>query len=91
MFTKFAKWISGKLGDSRAFLIAILVVLIWFITGPIFNYSDTWQLIINTGTTIVTFLMVFILQNTQNRDTIAIHLKLDEIIRAMKGAHIMSF
>jgi low affinity Fe/Cu permease len=87
MFSKFAKWMSGTLGDAHAFIIACLIVVIWACLGPIFNYSDTWQLVINTGTTIVTFLMVFLLQNTQNRDTVAIHLKLDEIIRAIKGAH----
>lgn len=87
MFSKFAKWISGILGDAHAFSVACLIVIIWGSLGPLFNYSDTWQLVINTSTTIVTFLMVFLLQNTQNRDTVAIHLKLDEIIRAIKGAH----
>ena len=87
MFSRFAKWMSVKLGNAYAFLVAIIVVLAWAIIGPLFNYSDTWQLVINTGTTIVTFLMVFLLQNTQNRDTIAIHLKLDEIIRSIQGAH----
>src|SRR5207244_6722088 len=69
-----------------AFLTAVLIVLIWAATGPIFHFSDTWQLIINTGTTIVTFLMVFLIQNTQNRDAKAMHLKLDELIRAIRGA-----
>lgn len=87
MFSSFAKWISKKLGLSITFFLAILLILVWMITGPFFNFSDTWQLIINTATTIVTFLMVFIIQNTQNRDTLAIHLKLDEIIRAMKNTH----
>lgn len=73
-------------GRPIAFLTAVLIVLIWGITGPIFHYSDTWQLVINTGTTIVTFLMVFLIQNTQNRDAKAMHLKLDELIRAVKGA-----
>lgn len=87
MFSSFAKWISKELGLSSTFILAILLIVVWLITGPFFNFSDTWQLIINTATTIVTFLMVFIIQNTQNRDTLAIHLKLDEIIRAMKNTH----
>lgn len=74
------------MGSPWAFIIAVLVVVVWAITGPIFKFSNTWQLIINTGTTIVTFLMVFLIQNTQNRDTRAIHLKLDELIRGVKGA-----
>jgi low affinity Fe/Cu permease len=74
------------LGSAWAFGIAILIIVIWGLTGPAFHYSNTWQLIINTGTTIVTFLMVFLIQNTQNRDAKAAHLKLDEIIRALKGA-----
>jgi len=73
-------------GSYWAFLFALLIILIWGITGPLFKFSDTWQLIINTGTTIVTFLMVFLIQSTQNRDAEAIHLKLDELIRAMRGA-----
>lgn len=73
-------------GAAWTFLVALLIILVWGITGPAFHYSDTWQLIINTGTTIVTFLMVFLIQNTQNRDAKAIHLKLDELIRASKGA-----
>jgi low affinity Fe/Cu permease len=77
-----AAW-SGK---PAAFLTALGVVLVWAITGPIFHYSDTWQLVINTGTTIVTFLMVFLIQNTQNRDTLALQIKLSELIVAMKGA-----
>ncbi len=74
------------LGSAWAFATAILIILIWGLTGPMFRYSDTWQLIINTGTTIVTFLMVFLIQNTQNRDAKAVHLKLDELIRALKSA-----
>jgi low affinity Fe/Cu permease len=74
------------LGSAWAFATAILIILIWGLTGPMFHYSDTWQLIINTGTTIVTFLMVFLIQNTQNRDAKAVHLKLDELIRALKNA-----
>ncbi len=74
------------LGSAWAFAGAILIIVVWGLTGPTFHYSDTWQLIINTGTTIVTFLMVFLIQNTQNRDAKATHLKLDEVIRALKGA-----
>ena len=74
------------LGTAWVFVIAILIIVVWAATGPTFQYSDTWQLIINTGTTIVTFLMVFLIQNTQNRDAKAVHLKLDELIRALKGA-----
>jgi low affinity Fe/Cu permease len=73
-------------GSPWAFLLAFLVIVVWAITGPIFKFSDTWQLVVNTGTTIVTFLMVFLIQNTQNRDAVAIQLKLDELIRAMEGA-----
>ena len=75
------------MGHPRAFVVAIAAIVVWLITGPIFGFSDTWQLVINTGTTIVTFLMVFLIQNTQNRDSIAVQLKLDELIRAMQGAH----
>ena len=85
-FSEFARAISQWTGNSTAFLLAVAVVLVWVITGPLFNYSDTWQLVINTGTTIVTFLMVFLIQNTQNRDTLAIQLKLSELVLAMKGA-----
>jgi low affinity Fe/Cu permease len=85
-FRLFAKRSSRMLGSAWAFATAILIILIWGLTGPMFHYSDTWQLIINTGTTIVTFLMVFLIQNTQNRDAKAAHLKLDELIRALKGA-----
>ena len=85
-FRLFAKRSSSMLGSAWAFTTAILVILIWGLTGSMFHYSDTWQLIINTGTTIVTFLMVFLIQNTQNRDAKAVHLKLDELIRALKNA-----
>jgi low affinity Fe/Cu permease len=85
-FRFFAKRSSKMLGSAWAFAAAILIILIWGLTGPMFHYSDTWQLIINTGTTIVTFLMVFLIQNTQNRDAKAVHLKLDELIRALKNA-----
>ena len=85
-FRVFARRSSAVLGSAWAFAGAILVIVVWALTGPTFHFSDTWQLIINTGTTIVTFLMVFLIQNTQNRDAKAMHLKLDEIIRAVKGA-----
>ena len=85
-FSEFARAISLWTGNPGAFLLAVVVVLVWVLTGPLFHYSDTWQLVINTGTTIVTFLMVFLIQNTQNRDTLAIQLKLSELVLAMKGA-----
>ncbi len=85
-FRVFARQTSAVLGTAWAFVGAILVIVVWALTGHIFHYSDTWQLIINTGTTIVTFLMVFLIQNTQNRDSKAVHLKLDELIRAVGGA-----
>lgn len=85
-FGVFARKTSSVLGTAWAFVGAILIIVIWAITGPAFGFSDTWQLIINTGTTIVTFLMVFLIQNTQNRDAKAVHLKLDELIRALGGA-----
>ena len=86
IFRKFSHTTSEVVGSSWAFLIAALAVIIWLITGPIFKFSDTWQLVINTGTTIVTFLMVFLIQNTQNRDAKAMHLKLDELIRSNSEA-----
>ncbi|MEO6119532.1 MAG: low affinity iron permease family protein [Terriglobales bacterium] len=86
-FATFSKRTSGAVGSPVMFLIALAVVLTWGITGPMFGFSDTWQLIINTGTTIVTFLMVFLIQATQNRDAKALHFKLDELIHAVHGAH----
>ena len=85
-FRKFAHITSALVGSAWAFILAVAIILVWAITGPIFHFSDTWQLIINTGTTIVTFLMVFLIQNTQNRDAKAIHLKLDELLRAVSEA-----
>jgi low affinity Fe/Cu permease len=85
-FRRFAQVTSEVTGSAWAFMTAIGIIVVWGMTGPTFHYSDTWQLIINTGTTIVTFLMVFLIQNTQNRDAKAIHLKLDELIRSQKGA-----
>ncbi len=85
-FRVFAHRSSVMLGSAWAFTGAVLVILVWILTGPTFHFSDTWQLIINTATTVITFLMVFLIQNTQNRDAKAMHLKLDELIRALKGA-----
>jgi len=85
-FTRFAKWTAHAAGQPAAFGIAVTIIIVWGASGPLFGYSDTWQLVINTGTTIVTFLMVFLIQNTQNRDSEAIQVKLDEIIRAIEGA-----
>src|SRR6188474_2400521 len=85
-FSRFAHSVSLWTGHPIAFLLALAIVIAWIVTGPMFNYSDTWQLVINTGTTIATFLMVFLIQNTQNRDTLAIQLKLSELVLAMKGA-----
>lgn len=86
-FTRFAKWTSRATGHPATFALAVLIILVWAATGPIFAFSDTWQLVINTGTTIITFLMVFLIQNTQNRDSAAMQLKLEELIRAINGAH----
>jgi low affinity Fe/Cu permease len=85
-FSRFAKATARAAGQPATFGLALLIILAWAATGPIFGFSDTWQLIINTGTTIVTFLMVFLIQNTQNRDSIAMQIKLDELLRAAKGA-----
>lgn len=86
LFRRLAHRTSAQVGGPGAFIVALTIVVIWLITGPIFHYSDTWQLVINTGTTIITFLMVFLIQNTQNRDSHALHLKLDELIFANERA-----
>src|SRR5262245_26999214 len=83
---RFARWATDASGTTSAFLLAVAVIVVWIATGPIFHFSDTWQLVINTGTTIVTFLMVFLIQRTQNKDSRAIHLKLNELVAAMQGA-----
>jgi low affinity Fe/Cu permease len=84
--SRFAEWVSEKAGSSTAFALALAVIALWILTGPIFHYSDTWQLVINTGTTIVTFLMVFLIQRTQNKSALAVQLKLNEIVAALDGA-----
>ncbi len=85
VFNRFAKSAAASAGHPAAFFVAVACVALWAISGPAFGFSDTWQLVINTSTTIITFLMVFVIQNTQNRDTIALHLKIDELLRALKG------
>jgi low affinity Fe/Cu permease len=87
VFKTFATGASRATGKPITFVLAAVIVIVWAITGPLFGFSDTWQLVINTGTTIITFLMVFLIQNTQNRDSEAMHIKMDELIRAMSGAH----
>lgn len=86
IFRIFARSTADVVGSNKAFLTAVLIVVAWAATGPLFGFSDTWQLVINTGTTIVTFLMVFLIQNTQNRDALAMHVKLDELLRAVVDA-----
>src|SRR5437868_2300786 len=85
-FRKFSSKVSEATGSAWAFLVAVAIIVIWAVTGPLFHFSDVWQLVINTGTTIITFLMVFLIQNTQNRDSTAVHLKLDELIRSVQTA-----
>ena len=87
VFGRFARATASAAGRPRTFATAVLLILIWAASGPLFGYSDTWQLVVNTATTIITFLMVFLIQNTQSRDAEAMHIKIDELIRALEGAH----
>ena len=87
-FTRFAKSTARAAGHPATFCVAVAIIVIWAVSGPLFGFSDPWQLVINTGTTIITFLMVFLIQNTQNRDSEATHVKLDELIRSIQGAHL---
>ena len=86
LLERFSRKATEATGTSTAFIIAVLVIVVWIVTGPLFHFSDTWQLVINTGTTIVTFMMVFLIQRSQNKDALAIHLKLNEIVAALEGA-----
>ena len=86
MLERFSRKVTEATGTSSAFMIALSIIIVWIVTGPLFHFSDTWQLVINTGTTIVTFLMVFLIQRSQNKDALAIHLKLNEIVAALEGA-----
>jgi low affinity Fe/Cu permease len=86
LFHRFATKVAARVGSATSFMIAVALIVVWGLTGPLFHFSDTWQLIINTGTTVVTFLIVFLIQNTQNRDSRTINMKLDELLRSMKGA-----
>jgi low affinity Fe/Cu permease len=86
VFSRFAKWTARATGRPATFMLAVLIIIVWAVSGPLFGFSDTWQLVINTGTTVITFLMVFLIQSTQNRDGEAVQVKLDEIIRAIGNA-----
>lgn len=86
LFRKFSVTSSDVVGSPWAFIVAVVILIVWGLSGPVFDYSDTWQLVINTGTSVITFLMVFLIQNTQNRDTKILQLKLDELLRAVEGA-----
>src|SRR5919206_3775376 len=86
LFTRFAKWTSHAAGHPATFGAAVLIIIVWAVTGPIFSFSDTWQLVINTSTTIITFLMVFLIQRSQNKESLAVQLKLNELVAAMQGA-----